>query len=93
MLPLHQPAKIMASRQGIEPCRHSFGGRTAALALRLEIWSEKGESNPQPPTWKDGALPVELFSRKFGVGRWIRTTDSHGFNMQLYQTELSPQSF
>ena len=26
-------------------------------------WSEKRDLNPQHPTWKDGALPVELFPR------------------------------
>lgn len=28
--------------------------------LLLKYWSRHEESNPEPPTYKDGALPIEL---------------------------------
>lgn len=64
--------------------------RLLPTTLSFISWSERRVSNPQPPAWKAGALPIELLSLKSfktmrhhccGPG-WIRTTEAFAADLQ-----------
>ena len=64
--------------------------RLLPTTLSSISWSGRRVSNPQPPAWKAGALPIELLPLKSfkqcdiivcGPG-WIRTTEACAADLQ-----------
>ena len=50
-----------------------YDTRTYSLSYYLKYnWSEKRDSNPQPPPWQGGTLPLSHF-RSFGADEGSRT--------------------
>ena len=45
-------------------------------------WSGKRGSNSRPSAWKADALPTELLPQISGGGRWTRTTEPEGADLQ-----------
>lgn len=44
----------------------------------VDMWSPHPESNRKPPTYKDDALPVELYGRNVEEGVGFEPTDPFG---------------
>jgi hypothetical protein len=68
VLPLHHRAKIervslLVAASGAPPfnqpsCARTKSGREGRSDRRCEGWSRRWDSNPQPPVYKTGALPL-----------------------------------
>ena len=54
---------------GLEPATFGFGSQRSGIQLsygignRLSVDSPKRGLNPEPPAYKAGALPIELFGQ------------------------------
>ena len=74
--------------EGIEPSPRAWKARTLPVELH-SLWWNWGESNPQPPGCKPGALPIAPQPR---VGRpgWSRTSNLRLKRPLLFQLSYGP---
>ena len=57
----------------------------------MAYWSGRRDSNPRPPPWQGGVLPLNYF-RIYGWGSWIRTNASRSQSPLPYRLAI-PQCF
>ena len=51
---------MVSAARGVHCERSSQHSNCLQPAARLQWWSQRRDSNPQPPDYKSGALPIEL---------------------------------
>ena len=67
---------------GFELMTSSLPRMRSTPELHRLLWSGRRGSNSRPSAWKADALPTELLPQISGGGRWTRTTEPEGADLQ-----------
>ncbi len=78
----------MEATTGFEPVMEVLQTSALPLGYAASTWSGKRDSNPRPPPWQGGALPLS-YSRRNGRASRIRTCESRNQNPMPYRLAIA----